>query len=61
MDFDTTAPAPPFATRLKDSAEKPNTPEARIVGFGKFKPARLTRNGLLSKFKVTYPKTSLCN
>jgi len=60
-DFETTAPAPPLATRLKDSAVKPSTPEARIVGFGNSNPAMLARKRLLTKFFFTFPKTSLHN
>jgi hypothetical protein len=53
IDFVTTAPAPPLAARFKDSAEYPKIPEAKIVGFVSFKPAKLMLNGVLSnKFTV---------
>jgi hypothetical protein len=49
MDFVTTAPAPLFATRRKDSEEYPSIPEAKIVGFASAKPAKHKLKGLLSK------------
>jgi hypothetical protein len=49
MDLVTTAPVPPFATRFSDSEEYPRIPDARIVGFASFKPAKLMLRGLLSK------------